>query len=316
MPVPTRVNVKNIWVAAGDGDLERVQVRAYHPSPSVPLQPHHPGSRRATRYPQTPRIPTRTPPCPLPIPFTAHFPLIRDSRCPGTQPPLTASCTSSSTSSPKVRPSLASPTNENGASLRRPGGDVNIPDQDGDTPLYTVETIDTARFLIHHGATTDRHNNDGISVRLPSLSTKKRPKSAPDHLAEEFPEIAHYVHSLSSDASPSRDAHPGLSRDVVDVGADATRPRPSRRDQDVASERLTESLMRSVQDIMARASDSEDADVDAELRAVVGRAVVQGVVQGYGMSVAGVDEGRRGQGDEEGADAKRRKLDEGDDGVV
>ena len=31
MPVPTRVQPeKNIWVAAGDGDLERVQVSGYN----------------------------------------------------------------------------------------------------------------------------------------------------------------------------------------------------------------------------------------------------------------------------------------------
>lgn len=44
------------------------------------------------------------------------------------------------------------------------GGDVNITDNDGDTPLYTVETVETARFLVEHGAVVDRTNNEGISV--------------------------------------------------------------------------------------------------------------------------------------------------------
>jgi hypothetical protein len=44
------------------------------------------------------------------------------------------------------------------------GGDVNVTDSDGDTPLYTVENIETARFLVEHGAIVDRRNNEGISV--------------------------------------------------------------------------------------------------------------------------------------------------------
>jgi len=47
------------------------------------------------------------------------------------------------------------------------GGDVNITDGDGDTPLYTVENIETAQWLIDHGALIDRRNNDGVSVSCP-----------------------------------------------------------------------------------------------------------------------------------------------------
>ena len=46
------------------------------------------------------------------------------------------------------------------------GGNVNIADEDGDTPLYTVESIGVAQYLIEHGATTDRRNSDGQSVRF------------------------------------------------------------------------------------------------------------------------------------------------------
>lgn len=48
------------------------------------------------------------------------------------------------------------------------GGDVNIVDDDGDTPLYTVEDIKTAQFLVEQGAVVDRTNNEGVSVG-PSL---------------------------------------------------------------------------------------------------------------------------------------------------
>jgi uncharacterized protein len=44
------------------------------------------------------------------------------------------------------------------------GGDVNVTDEDGDTPLYTVETLEVAQWLVEHGAIVDRVNAEGISV--------------------------------------------------------------------------------------------------------------------------------------------------------
>jgi hypothetical protein len=41
-----------------------------------------------------------------------------------------------------------------------------VPDEDGDTPLYTVENVETARWLIEHGAISARVNGEGISVRV------------------------------------------------------------------------------------------------------------------------------------------------------
>lgn len=43
---------------------------------------------------------------------------------------------------------------------------MNVTDEDGDTPLYTVENLETARWLLDHGATLDRRNNEGVSVRV------------------------------------------------------------------------------------------------------------------------------------------------------
>ena len=43
---------------------------------------------------------------------------------------------------------------------------MNVTDEDGDTPLYVVENIETARFLVERGATVARQNAEGISVRI------------------------------------------------------------------------------------------------------------------------------------------------------
>lgn len=41
---------------------------------------------------------------------------------------------------------------------------MNVTDSDGDTPLYTVEDIPTAQWLVQHGAIVDRRNVEGITV--------------------------------------------------------------------------------------------------------------------------------------------------------
>lgn len=44
------------------------------------------------------------------------------------------------------------------------GGDVNLPDDDGDTPLFTCESVDAARWLVEHGADAGHRNGEGMSV--------------------------------------------------------------------------------------------------------------------------------------------------------
>ncbi|KAI6116885.1 hypothetical protein EV401DRAFT_2058038 [Pisolithus croceorrhizus] len=125
-----------------------------------------------------------------------------------------------------------------------PSGDVNVIDEDGDTPLYTVENVETAQWLISHGAAIDRRNNEGVSPA--------------DHLEEDFPDVAAFLSEIP------------ISQ-------------PSQHQQDAASETLTLALMQSVQDIM-RWAETDDTDPDEELRQAVSRAVLEGVLAGYEMS--------------------------------
>ncbi|KAG9314879.1 hypothetical protein JVU11DRAFT_3981 [Chiua virens] len=135
------------------------------------------------------------------------------------------------------------------------GGDVNITDEDGDTPLYTVENIDTARWLVDHGAAIDRRNSEGVSPI--------------DHLIEDFPDVAAYLHSRLHPSAPP----PVPSPD----------PQPSQHSQNAASETLTSNLIQSVSDIMQRA-EAEGRDPDEELRGAVNRTVLEGVLAGYDLS--------------------------------
>lgn len=44
------------------------------------------------------------------------------------------------------------------------GGNVNVSDEDGDTPLYTVENTETARLLVDNGADILWRNHEGLTV--------------------------------------------------------------------------------------------------------------------------------------------------------
>ncbi|KAF8071732.1 hypothetical protein FPV67DRAFT_1482477 [Lyophyllum atratum] len=163
------------------------------------------------------------------------------------------------------------------------GGDVNVADEDGDTPLYTVENIETARFLVDHGATIDRRNSEGVSPI--------------EHLEEDFPHIASFLQ--------------GLGTTTTTTNGNGTTPQsPSQHEQNAASEQLTDALMASVEDIMQRAA-AEGRDPDEELRAAVSNAVLQGVVTGFQMTT---DEGDNDTKDDRDASAaKRARTDQDED---
>ncbi|KAG8213402.1 hypothetical protein J3R82DRAFT_11902 [Butyriboletus roseoflavus] len=156
------------------------------------------------------------------------------------------------------------------AYLVQQGGDVNITDEDGDTPLYTVENIDTAQWLIDHGAVIDWRNRAGVSVRsLPQLSSLVlivAPKPI-EHLEEDFPHVTAFLQSR---------LHPSARTSPAD-------PRLSQHSQNAASETLTSNLIQSVSDIMQRA-EAQGTDPDEQLRAVVSRTVLEGVATGYDLS--------------------------------
>ncbi|KDR76328.1 hypothetical protein GALMADRAFT_247717 [Galerina marginata CBS 339.88] len=214
---------KNIWVAAGDGDLDRVRELIEHHS----LSPNLPDDFTYT-----------------PIHAAASYGHIHVLEY-----------------------------------LLSRGGNVNITDSDGDTPLYTVENIETARYLVEHGAVVARQNLEGVSPI--------------DHLTDDFPQIADYLRST-------------LDPSVVPLGQ--TSSAPSQHSQNLASEQLTSALMTSVQDIMQRA-EAEGRDPEEELRQAVSRTVLEGVITGFEMSTD--DENVRGDASPGGTSSKRPRTDKG-----
>ncbi|KAH9945241.1 ankyrin [Epithele typhae] len=231
MPVPTVVqHDKNIWVAAGDGDIERVRMlRTFTAtSPNVPDQNTYTPMHAAASY--------------------GHLDVLEY--------------------------------------LIAHGGDVNVTDEDGDTPLYAVESVETARFLVERGATANHQNAEGVS---PAQYLEE----------EEFPAVAAYLRSVENTAAGGGTAPPPAE----------IHEQPSQHAQNAASENLTSSLLHSVRSVMERA-EAEGREVpEDELRQIVGRAVIEGVMTGYGMraDAAGSQDGS----EQSGGDGVKRPRTEG-----
>lgn len=153
--VQTGRSMQNIWVAASDGDLQRVQhlVEVEGVSPNAKDANSYSPMHAAASY--------------------AHLELLEY--------------------------------------LLSKGGDINLGDEDGETPLFTVESVDFAREMIERGADPTRMNEDGLR--------------ADQTLEEDNPEISEYLRSLPAVAAllPALPSVPGgLNGEVAaELGAAA-----------------------------------------------------------------------------------------------
>ncbi|THV03222.1 hypothetical protein K435DRAFT_775109 [Dendrothele bispora CBS 962.96] len=167
------------------------------------------------------------------------------------------------------------------------GGDVNIADSDGDTPLYTVETVETARYLVEKGAIVDRVNEEGISPIT--------------HLSEDFPQVVAFLQTHSS-FPPSSTSRTATSTTLPDDSSVPSMGQQSQFAQNAATEQLTSSLLSQVQVLVDQGMDPEQAE--EELRRLVGQAVLQGLVGGYSMAME--TEASSNEGD--GVGSQRREA--------
>jgi len=217
---------KNIWVAAGDGDISRVRELIEHQSisPNVPDSFTYTPMHAAASY--------------------GHLDILSYLISKGT----------------KV-----------GGSSRQlihiaAGGNVNVSDEDGDTPLYTVESIETARLLVDNGADILWRNHEGLT---PAAS-----------LVQDFPQVAGYLNSIIDTPLADSDSQPEdrVSSQLL-----------IQQSQEATSERLTSSLMSQLRDIAQNEAGGDESHRDEELRQVVGRAVMESLIAGFTMTDGGAD---------------------------
>jgi uncharacterized protein len=155
-----------------------------------------------------------------------------------------------------------------------------VSDEDGDTPLYTVENIETARFLVDNGADLMWRNDDGLTVCQPLVihTPLLRLCQPAASLEEDFPQVADFLNSLTATLTNSLDGEPE-NRD--------SSQQLSQGSQEAASERLTSSLMNQLGDLAQNEPIGDESRGDEELRQVVGHAVLESLVPGYTLTNIG-----------------------------
>ncbi|KIY43961.1 ankyrin [Fistulina hepatica ATCC 64428] len=167
------------------------------------------------------------------------------------------------------------------------GGDVNATDEDGDTPLYTVEDVATAQLLVRHGATIDRTNAEGVSPI--------------EHLEEDFAPVADYLRSVAAEKAGAETLVTLATRThYMDTAHEA----PSQHTQNVASEQLTSEFIAAVESLAQRAREEGREPDEEEIQQLVRRTVVDGVLAGYQMT------GVQNNGADEAVGVKRLRTDD------
>ncbi|CUM64020.1 uncharacterized protein PRCAT00001608001 [Priceomyces carsonii] len=74
------------------------------------------------------------------------------------------------------------------------GGDINIQDNEGDTPLHHVEDVETAKYMIENlNASFKMKNNDGLTA-IRYIEQE-----------EEFPELVDYLRLLDHTLTPTKE---------------------------------------------------------------------------------------------------------------
>jgi hypothetical protein len=135
---------KNIWVAASDGDLDRVRVSSSPICIHVSMFRLHIYMIETSI--QSPQFRTKTHHQHL-IETENLSPNIPD---PNSYTPMHAAASYAHTDLLEY--------------LISKGGDINLRDDDGDTPLYVVESLEMARWMIERGADWGLVNEEGLSV--------------------------------------------------------------------------------------------------------------------------------------------------------
>ncbi|OCF45446.1 ankyrin repeat-containing protein [Kwoniella heveanensis CBS 569] len=166
------------------------------------------------------------------------------------------------------------------------GGDPNIQDDDGDTPLYVVESVEVARWLVEQGADPASVNEEGLT--------------AADALEDDHPEIAQYLRSRLPESARDDEGEAPPSSIDADLTANSS---ISQLALDNFTSSQSSALMEEAQRIMEECARTGE-DPDERLREVVERAVGAGLAFGRG-AVQQEEEG--GEGVIEGDDSKRAR---------
>ncbi|WVR05281.1 hypothetical protein IAU60_002293 [Kwoniella sp. DSM 27419] len=138
-------------------------------------------------------------------------------------------------------------------------GDPNVTDDDGETPLFVVESLEVAQFLVERGCDPTMENEEGMT--------------AADSLEEDQPEITAWLQSLNPQSASAGADVTGAEGEGEGAG------QISQLALDNFTSEQSSALMVEAQRIMAECAETGE-DPDERLRAVVEAAVAQGLAFG------------------------------------
>ncbi|WVO12854.1 hypothetical protein L204_100462 [Cryptococcus depauperatus] len=140
------------------------------------------------------------------------------------------------------------------------GGNINLPDDDGETPLYVVESVCVAKFLVERGADAKWKNNDGLT--------------AAQQLKEDHPEVAQLLEELTGELTGPGDDNGRIGAGVQERGL-SSELQISQFALDNYTTTQSAALMEEAQKIMEQCA-QEGVEPDDRLREVLERAIQDG----------------------------------------
>jgi hypothetical protein len=176
------------------------------------------------------------------------------------------------------------------------GGDINLRDEDGDTPLFVVESVEMARWMVERGAEVGVVNEEGLSVSLgisapsacsvddqlsgghatdsystsPLLHLSLADPQPAQALEDEHPQISAYLASLLPSSLPPL-SNPSNASDIAESDPNSV----SALAVDQYTSQQTTDLLAETRVIMEQC-ERDGTDPDERLREVVERAVREG----------------------------------------
>lgn len=163
-----------------------------------------------------------------------------------------------------------------------PANAIETIDEDGDTPLFTVEDVSVARILIEEFGANAKHENQAGDT--PAANAEEN----------EWEEVAAYFRSVTGE-EPMYQRVQDLSQQE-EFNFDPSSSSSINSTMDAAIDGQTDALMIRVQEILRRAEargansgEELNEEEEAELRRVVGESVLTQIREGWG--VAGGEDG-------------------------
>ncbi|KAK9894446.1 ankyrin [Cystobasidium minutum MCA 4210] len=204
-------------------------------------------------------------------------------------------------------------------------GDINIADNDGDTPLFTVESIDMCKLVLELGGDPTLVDNDGLSAAKFLLEDHEDiARYLAQLTGEELPAVAS-TSSIPIDADDSHDMSDTSGLDMTTAqrildgnaarNADLSNLDPASREAAIQTNQRAGNLLAQVQEILLEA-DRTGEDPEARIRAVVDEAVRGTMQAGRAMAEMEVEQEQAREhaltqnGDGEEIVGKRQRTDD------